>query len=818
MTRPPSLDSQPPRDRSHWFARLATVLSLWLALVIPAEAADDPFDGCRQLAHNGNQVAAIECYSDQIDDHAGTELYLERADAWYQLGHVREARADLEQALALQPSDKQTVHIRLLQGQLDLSRRQLIEAWQKTLQAGELAVGIGDLQLQAAVEQLSGDIKRSAGLIDEALEHQLRALHLATEAGDHPRQITLQLILIRQGMGDPAPGERLAQARALLEHLPTSGHKWSLAVALGVAASDLGLAQDAWQLLSEASRGAKALGHPRMHSLALGELSQLYESQQRPGDALRLARAALAAADPTRDRDLLMRWEWAQARLLRATDQADESLAAHRRAIKHLHAIRSDMPVDYSDGRSSFRDTQEPIYLGLVELLLERARSETGEARQALLDEVQQTMELLKTAELQDYFKDSCAVTPSSLSALGALQQDTAVLYPIILPDRLELLVQIGDTKYNVTSDAPAAKIQLLTARLSRTLRPSNGIRPFSKHIAKSLYDVLIAPLEPLLKEHEVSTLVYLPDGPLRQIPLDSLWDGKGFLVERYAIAIAPGLTLLDPKPIPRSGIQGLIAGVSRPGKVVTKLPNDVQSALLGSGQLTATDQAGRNRAMFRALFRATPSSGPTPVTTQPEGEPVTLTLRAMEQLQDALALPGVSTELDRISAIIPSERLQDDQFVLDRFAKEVGKSFRIVHIASHGLFSGDPERSFIITHDALLDMNRLADLFRSGAQSDEPVEILTLSACQTAEGDERSPLGLSGVAIKSGARSAVGSLWPVADEAAQTLLPDFYHNLATTTESKAVALQQAKVALMQDQRFAHPAFWSPFILIGNWL
>ena len=108
--------------------------------------------------------------------------------------------------------------------------------------------------------------------------------------------------------------------------------------------------------------------------------------------------------------------------------------------------------------------------------------------------------------------------------------------------------------------------------------------------------------------------------------------------------------------------------------------------------------------------------------------------------------------------------------------------------------------------------------MFKSEKFSHSPVELLTLSACETAVGDDRSPLGLSGVAYKSGARSTLGSLWPVSDEAAQKMLPVFYQALKTSGTSKARALQQAQVELIQSEDLSHPAFWGPFILIGNWL
>ena len=106
----------------------------------------------------------------------------------------------------------------------------------------------------------------------------------------------------------------------------------------------------------------------------------------------------------------------------------------------------------------------------------------------------------------------------------------------------------------------------------------------------------------------------------------------------------------------------------------------------------------------------------------------------------------------------------------------------------------------------------------RSGRYSDEPVELLLLSACETAVGDERAALGLAGVAIRAGARSAMGSLWSVSDAAASELVVGFYEQLGTEDTSKAQALQRAQKNLLETPRFQHPYYWAPFLVMNNWL
>ena len=90
------------------------------------------------------------------------------------------------------------------------------------------------------------------------------------------------------------------------------------------------------------------------------------------------------------------------------------------------------------------------------------------------------------------------------------------------------------------------------------------------------------------------------------------------------------------------------------------------------------------------------------------------------------------------------------------------------------------------------------------------------LSACQTAKGDDRAALGIAGVAIQSGARSTLATLWSVTDDEAADIMVDFYNNLINEKVPKAEALRKAQANLLKTNR--HPYFWAPYVLIGNWL
>jgi CHAT domain-containing protein len=195
------------------------------------------------------------------------------------------------------------------------------------------------------------------------------------------------------------------------------------------------------------------------------------------------------------------------------------------------------------------------------------------------------------------------------------------------------------------------------------------------------------------------------------------------------------------------------------------------------------------------------------------------LAVGVTESVQGFPPLPEVAAELEAVRAVFGGSTLLDRDFLmaaLERKLKE--EQFSIVHIASHGEFGNDVNGTFVLTFDDKLTIDRLDQLVGVFRFRDEPLELITLSACDTAEGDDRAALGLAGVAVKAGARSAVATLWQINDQASSELIREFYRELRNPDVSRASALQRAQVKILSDPRYEHPGFWSPFLLINNWL
>jgi len=182
--------------------------------------------------------------------------------------------------------------------------------------------------------------------------------------------------------------------------------------------------------------------------------------------------------------------------------------------------------------------------------------------------------------------------------------------------------------------------------------------------------------------------------------------------------------------------------------------------------------------------------------------------------------LTYVPGELRSIDQSYASETLLNENFTLEELQQKLAdEQFSIVHIASHGQFDRDVHKTFVLTYDKKLTLNDLEVLIRPSQYRGRPVELLVLSACQTASGDDRAALGLAGVAIKAGARSALASLWFVNDQSTSALITEFYNQLRQSPPiSKAQALRAAQIKLLSDRRYRHPCYWSPYLIIGNWL
>ena len=569
--------------------------------------------------------------------------------------------------------------------------------------------------------------------------------------------------------------------------------------------------------LQEALNLATALSSPRLRSNAYRYLGKFAENQNQYTPALQYTQRAIAALQGIDAKDLLLKLEWQRGRILRKLGNNSEAIAAYRLSVRHIQAIRDDIPVDYQNGRSSFRETLQPVYTGLADLLIQQS-DETSHrtTQQALLREARNTIERIKQTELEDYFENRCRLQSISEQAIESIAANTAAIYPVILEDRLELLISISGNIEHRSAAVSAAQLTQTAKQFADKLR---HFKPDYLEDSVKLYNWLIAPLAELLQRQKIDTIVFIPDGVLRLVPLAALSDGSDFLIQHYAIVTSPGLKLFDPKPLSRNNMDTLLAGMSTPGTVIEDLPEATLRMLINA---TLPDSGNSQRSVIKSrdINQLLLSVGQlAPLMSIQSMKEMIKNPEMSNQARQMLALPGVADEINKLSKLLPATVLLNETYSKKMIAQTIHQApFSIIHIASHGVFGGSASESYIMTHDKILTLAEIETLLQSNSDRGEPIELLTLSACQTAEGDDRSPLGISGIAIKAKVRSALGSLWSVADIATVDFMTTFYQQLKLTNTSKAHALQKAQQQLLNNPEFQHPFFWSPFILIGNWL
>jgi len=754
---------------AQWFR--VTLVVVMLGAGTPVHAQDDRSTARDLIAQGsaafrgGDGTTAIRRWSEAIemarrlgDPDLEAQALARRGEANRVLGALNEARADLRAALANAEGRGDQALIAAASGalgNLELASQQPDAAEKLLARSLDLARRIGDRRLVASSSNDLGNLWLAAGRREEARRAYAEAAANAEAVGDPVLTASAEINSARLSAGRNQPiAVLLAPAVARLEAAPASYNGGLALVAAGslilergdkLAATDRALAERAFRA---AKTAADTLHNARLASLADGGLGRLDAQQGRVDAATRHTGQALFSAQQGAG-DLAFRWDWQQARLAAQQGDYNAALVDYRRAVAALQAVRKDIPVQYQDGRSSYRVTFGPLYREFSDLLLRRATAEPAHAA-ALRGEARNTIEALKESELQDYFRDSCiADFKSRQRAIETLAPGTAVLYPIVLPDRLELLVSLGHDEEQFTIPVSEAALTQEVQGFRQLLEK----RTTNEYLvpARQLYDQLIRPIDPLLAAHHVDTLVIVPDTVLRVIPFAALHDGRQFLVERYATAIAPSLQLIDPKPLASGPSVALIVGISQS---VAGFP----------------------------------------------------------------CLPQVPEELAGVRAIEGGKTLLDSAFTEAGFAAELKDvPYNVVHIASHAEFSTDPKQTFVLAHDGKLTMDELEADIKFDERRDTALELLVLSACETASGDDRAALGLAGVALKAGARSAVASLWYISDQASGDLVIDFYREVRLG-RSKAQALRAAQRRLIAGQRYAHPAYWASFLLIGNWL
>ncbi|HEY9703674.1 MAG TPA: CHAT domain-containing protein [Allocoleopsis sp.] len=506
---------------------------------------------------------------------------------------------------------------------------------------------------------------------------------------------------------------------------------------VGISDKELG------ESLANAVKQARILKDERAESEVLGILAKLYQKTGQIDQSLTLNKQALIIAQNINAEDISFRLWSLLGQIYEQKGNQEQALKSYEQSIKIIKTLRSDLVGLNQDLQFSFREGIEPIYRQYVNLLL------TENPSQENLKKARETIEGLQLAELDNFFKEACLT--GKPKQIEEIDKKAAVIYPIILPKKLAVIVSLpGQNLKYYYSDVEQQKVEDMIKETRKSLTKASEKYPYK--FSNTLYNWLIKDGENDLKKSQIETLVFVLDGDLRSLPMSVLYDGEKYLIEKYNIALSPGLQLLPPKSLTTAQFKLLIGAITqaRPG--------------------------------FNSL-------------------------------------PYVKDEVKNLANNFQNQNFVDEQFTKEKLQEVINKiPFPVVHLATHGKFSSNPEQTYILTWNEKLKINELEQLIKGREKNQiAPIELLVLSACQTASGDKRAALGLAGLAVKSGVRSTVASLWSVDDEATSKLIFEFYQQLSKGI-NKAAALKQAQMKLINDPKHNHPVYWSAFVLVGNWL
>ena len=393
-------------------------------------------------------------------------------------------------------------------------------------------------------------------------------------------------------------------------------------------------------------------------------------------------------------------------------------------------------------------------------------------------------------------------------SKLRKWGKGTVAIYTVVTEERYRVILT---TPFAQVSGKSEISSRVLNKKVFEFREALQDLSKDPRPKAKELYDILLKPIEKSLKDSGAKTLIWSLDGTLRYIPIAALSpDGKTYLVEKYRNAVITAETRDDLVPVRRKW-QALGLGISKPASIVNP------------------------------------------------GNP--------EEVIEFDALPGSVAEVNSIvkdnakskdDGLLTGKELIDDDFTRERFEELLGsetpsgqRQYSVVHLASHFRLGSNWRDSFLVIGNG--DYLTLEQITNSPTFDFGDIELITLSACDTAassasNGSEIDSLA-SAIQIKSG-KAVMATLWAVADQSTALLMTEFYRVKSESAETtKAFAMQSVQQGFISGKikpdaefikrletvfpkagetkpgdfvfdpkrPFAHPYFWSPFVIIGNW-
>ncbi|MBW4549544.1 MAG: CHAT domain-containing protein [Aphanocapsa sp. GSE-SYN-MK-11-07L] len=738
------------------------------------------------------------------------------------------------------PSDRKAEAERLINASIkDFQQQQFSTALEKLQAARILYQQLDDKSGEAIALLGTGAVYSALGEQQKALAYYNQALPLRKAVGDRSGEAnTLSNIgVVYADLGEKQKAlEYYNQALPILQAVSDRSGEATTLDNIGRVYNALGEKQKALEYYNQALPLRKAVGDRSGEATTLHNIGRVYSALGEKQKALDYYyNQALPLRKTVGDRGGEALTLGNIASVLSDQKQPALAIVFYKQSVNITESLRNDIKELPKETQQIYTQTIAYSYRKLSQLLLQQGR----------IMEAMQVLDLLKVQELQDFFKD---VKGNELTAKGlellpeeqqilaqlnsptipdlniylkssnvnnAVQQlqqtaaaqnlklatysdlqtrlqtlgtRTALFYPLLLPDRLELVLFTPNSP-PIHHSVPVSEKDLKQAITRFRLALQDRYDSQVTTLAQQLYTWLLKPLEAELKQANIQTIIYAPDGQLRYVPLAALHDGQQWAIEKYQINYVTAFSLTSLKP------------------ESAQLPRILAGAYTDAGLTT---------------------------------------VKVNQQPLQFGPIPAAISEVQNLSKRFPETTvLLGNAFNRQAIAPARMNNYSIIHLATHGkLVDGSPEDSFILLNNA--EYITLREIKNWQLPN---VGLVILSACQTALGEQLGSgievIGLGYQLQVAQARAAIASLWEVDDGGTQVLIDAFYGALKQGQVSKTAALQQAQISLITgkgltegkgDPRaefvvkskpgakhrgmasLSHPYYWAPFILIGNGL
>lgn len=679
-------------------------------------------------------------------------------------------------------------------------------------------------RIRARVLGDMASLHAESGEVDLALKELNETIAIKRDIGqdDWTAQSLLQAADLAHTKGDSASARHmLEQARQIF----AAAHKLNSVVSatgfLAVIARDEGKLDEAATYAEEALVLARKTGNLGAASGSARTFASIRVKQNKLDEAKKLieeARAADARTGSVGDRIATL---GIAGEILEAKGENAKALEAYQEAVKLVESVRSTAASEaaFADVKRNYRPYERIVRI-LIKLnrpedafdYLNRAKSKKlqdslrlssmksdDKAVQSLLEKASTAENKLKAATAQRESEQAKPKEEQDKAKLENLNRVVATTqgecfrlseqikasnpnfgkFMTVKPDELKkaqrsippdvMLVQyapLGEELYVFLVTKTSMKIAIASVKPADLFQKITKLRqqiirgdsggPLTKNLT-GLYDTLIAPIEADIAPFKI--IAFIPNGLLYYLPMQALAKKSAAGEVRY---------LIEDKQIV------YLAG----------------SDVMGAVQAPDEEKAREGMVAF--------------------GNPT------------GALLPAAEEEVKEIARVFPATQVLFGPNVTKKavVADEM-LSKRIVHFATHGrLNSSDPLASYIqLAANDSTDLSRLT-LGEVAGLAFNKVDLVTLSACETAVGDKEPDGGelttLAHTFTTAGATTVLASLWSVGDESTKEFMVEFYTQLAAG-KSKAAAVQSAEIKLLKNPKFSRPLYWAPFVLMGDW-